>query len=264
MSQTPPQSEAADSTETQFTIRQERLATFVSNARTLVDEAKIRLEEDGLALRAVDPSNVGMVSETLSKEAFESYHAGNGEGVLGINLERVSDVLGMGSGGDLVHAELDDETRKLHWSVDSLEYTQALIDPDSIRQEPDIPELDLPAVFDLPGSELSRAVKAANMVADHIRFGFDPEEDEAVFEADGDTDSVEVVVDADRDLEVIESGEANSLFSNDYLDDLQKAYPNSGSVRVELGEEFPVKTHFEFAEGHGDCTFMLAPRIQSQ
>jgi proliferating cell nuclear antigen len=32
---------------------------------------------------------------------------------------------------------------------------------------------------------------------------------------------------------------------------------------MELGEEFPVKLHFDIAEGEGSVTFMLAPRIQS-
>jgi proliferating cell nuclear antigen len=32
---------------------------------------------------------------------------------------------------------------------------------------------------------------------------------------------------------------------------------------MELGEEFPVKLHFDIAEAQGKVTFMLAPRIQS-
>jgi proliferating cell nuclear antigen len=44
---------------------------------------------------------------------------------------------------------------------------------------------------------------------------------------------------------------------------MNKAIPSDAEVTMELGEEFPVKLHFEFAEGLGQVTYMLAPRIQS-
>jgi proliferating cell nuclear antigen len=44
---------------------------------------------------------------------------------------------------------------------------------------------------------------------------------------------------------------------------MNKAIPSDAEVRMELGEEFPVKLHFDFAEAEGTVTYMLAPRIQS-
>jgi proliferating cell nuclear antigen len=44
---------------------------------------------------------------------------------------------------------------------------------------------------------------------------------------------------------------------------MNKAIPGDAEVTIELGEEFPVKLHYGFAEGLGQVTFMLAPRIQS-
>jgi hypothetical protein len=44
---------------------------------------------------------------------------------------------------------------------------------------------------------------------------------------------------------------------------MNKAIPSDAEVTIELGEEFPVKLHYGFAEGLGHVTFMLAPRIQS-
>jgi len=45
---------------------------------------------------------------------------------------------------------------------------------------------------------------------------------------------------------------------------MNKAIPTDAEVTVELGEEFPVKMHFDIAEGSGNVTYMLAPRIQSE
>jgi proliferating cell nuclear antigen len=226
----------------------------------LVDECKIRLNEDGLAIRAVDPANVGMVDLTLDVAAFESYEADGG--VIGVNLARLEDIAGMANSGDLVHLELDEETRKLHIRIDGLSYTLALIDPDSIRQEPDIPDLDLPAEIVVEGNQLDRGIKAADMVSDHINLRVDEASETFHIEAEGDTDDVDLKL-GREDLIDLQAGPADSLFSLDYLKDMNKAIPGDAEVTVELGEEFPVKLHYEFSEGMGNVTFMLAPRIQS-
>ncbi|MFW5977943.1 MAG: DNA polymerase sliding clamp, partial [Halohasta sp.] len=197
---------------------------------------------------------------SLDAAAFESYDADGG--VIGVNLGRLQDIASMANSGDLIQLELDEETRKLHIQLDGLSYTLALIDPDSIRQEPDIPELDLPAQVVLEGSQLDRGIKAADMVSDHISLRVDEGEAAFYIEAEGDTDDVDLKL-TKEDLIDLTAGAADSLFSLDYLKDMNKAIPKATEVTVDLGEEFPVKLHYEFAEGLGHVTYMLAPRIQS-
>jgi len=241
-------------------VSAETLKTALDSVSVLVDECKIHLNEDGISIRAVDPANVGMVDLSLDAAAFESYEADGG--LIGVNLTRLEDIAGMADSGQLIELELDEETRKLHIQIDGLEYTLALIDPDSIRQEPDIPDLDLPAEVVIEGKDIDRAVKAADMVSDHIALGVDATDDQFYVQAAGDTDDVHLELD-ENDLIDLQSGDAESLFSLDYLKDMNKAIANDGEVTMELGEEFPVKLHFEIAEGNGNVTFMLAPRIQS-
>ncbi|WP_435161936.1 DNA polymerase sliding clamp [Halorubrum sp. SY-15] len=236
------------------------LQDALDSVSVLVDECKIRLNEDALSIRAVDPANVGMVDLTLEAAAFESYDADGG--VIGVNLARLEDIAGMADSGDLIHLELDEETRKLHIEIDGLSYTLALIDPESIRQEPDIPELDLPAEIVVEGAQLDRGVTAADMVSDHIRLRVAEADEAFLVEAEGDTDDVDLEL-TREDLIALTAGPADSLFSLDYLKDMNKAIPGDAEVTVELGEEFPVKLHYGFGEGLGQVTFMLAPRIQS-
>ncbi|MFB6254561.1 MAG: DNA polymerase sliding clamp [Halobacteriaceae archaeon] len=242
-------------------VSADTLKTTLDSVSVLVDECKIHLNESGIQIRAVDPANVGMVNLELSEDAFESYETDGG--LIGVNLTRLEDIAGMADTGQLIHLELDEETRKLHIQIDGLEYTLALIDPDSIRQEPDIPDLDLPAEIVLEGREIDRAVRAADMVSDHIALGVDEDDELFYVDAEGDTDDVHLELDRD-DLISLTTGNAHSLFSLDYLKDMNKAIPRNGEVTIELGEEFPVKMHFEIAEGEGNVTYMLAPRIQSE
>jgi proliferating cell nuclear antigen len=236
------------------------LRDALDSVSVLVDECKIRLNEDELVIRAVDPANVGMVDLTLEAAAFESYEADGG--VIGVNLSRLENIASMADSGDLVDMELNEETRKLHIQIDGLSYTLALIDPDSIREEPDIPDLDLSADIVPEGAQIDRGITAADMVSDYIRLRVDEADETFVIEAEGDTDDVDFVL-SREDLIDLDAGPADSLFSLDYLKDMNKAIPNDAEVRVELGDDFPVKMHYDFAEGLGHVTFMLAPRIQS-
>ena len=241
-------------------VSADTLGETLDSVSVLVDECKIHLDEDGLSIRAVDPANVGMVDLDLGAAAFESYEADGG--IIGVNLSRLEDIAGMADAGQLVQLELDEETRKLHIQIEGLEGTLALIDPDSIRQEPDLPDLDLPAEIVVEGQDIDRAVKAADMVSDHIALGVDVDDEVFYVDAEGDTDDVHLTL-TREDLISLEAGEARSLFSLDYLKDMDKAIPGDAEVRIELGEEFPVKMHFDIAEGNGQVTYMLAPRIQS-
>ncbi len=241
-------------------VRADTLQATLDSIGVLVDECKIHLTEDGLEIRAVDPANVGMVDLALATDAFESYEADGG--LIGVNLVRLQDIAGMASGDDLVHLDLDEETRKLHISIDGLEYTLALIDPESIREEPDLPDLDLSATIVIEGRDIDRAVTAADMVSDHIELGIEENDELFYVAAEGDTDDVHLELGQD-DLIDLTVGPASSLFSLDYLQDMNKAIPKGTEVTMELGEEFPVKLHFDFAEGDGTVTYMLAPRIQN-
>jgi monomeric archaeal DNA polymerase sliding clamp len=220
-------------------VSADTLTDALDSVSVLVDECKIRLNEDEFAIRAVDPANVGMVDLSLAAAAFESYEADGG--VIGVNLGRLEDIAGMANSGDLIHLELDEETRKLHIQIDGLSYTLALIDPDSIRQEPDIPDLDLSAEIVLEGSQLSRGITAADMVSDHIALRVDADDEAFYIEAEGDTDDVDLKLDSD-DLIDLTAGAADSLFSLDYLKDMNKAIPKATEVTDRAWRGVPRQT----------------------
>ncbi|WP_330630394.1 DNA polymerase sliding clamp [Halocatena halophila] len=235
------------------------LLAALDSVSVLVDECKIRLDEDGATIRAIDPASAGMVDLRLEADAFESYET-DGE-TIGVNLTRLEDIAGMANADDLINLTLEEKTRKLQIQIDGLEYTLALIDPDSIRQEPDLPDLDLPATIAIEGRDIDRAVTAADMVSDHIALGVNDAEEFFYVDAEGDTDDVHFELDRDE-LISLSAGDAHSLFSLDYLKEMNKAIPKDAEVTVDLGDEFPVNLQFEIAEGNGSVTYVLAPRIQ--
>jgi proliferating cell nuclear antigen len=257
-----PETQTDTDTEAAFTatVSKDELSELLDPVQVFVDECKIRLNDDGINIRAVDPANVGMVDAELPKEALEQYEATSD--VIGVNLERLDDIISMADNGALIDFTLDPRTRKLKVVVDGLEYTMALIDPDSIRQEPDLPDLDLAAEVVLTGKELNRGITAADMVSDHGALAVDPDDAELEISAEGDTDDAYYTLGEDK-LINISPGPAHSLFSLDYLKDVKKPIPKDAEVTLEIGDEFPVKAHYNSPDTAAQITFMVAPRIQS-
>jgi proliferating cell nuclear antigen len=239
-------------------INAESLRDAMEAVSSLVDEVKFSISEKGLELKAVDPANVAMVSLKIGSEAFEYFKATAGE--IGVDLVRLSDVLSMADRGENIQLELDEESHKLKIGVSSLSYTLSLIDPTAIRKEPRIPELDLPAHVTLPGGELRRAVKAAEKVSDHVVLGVS---DEGFYmEAKGDIDSLKLKIPS-TELLGLKPGEARSLFSLDYLEDMSKSIGKASEVTLELGIDYPLRVSYKLGSSV-EVNYLLAPRIEQE
>jgi len=232
-----------------------RLKDVLEAARAIVTEARLSLSEKGIELKAVDPANVAMVSLRIDASAFEIYQATPGE--IGVDLERLNDLLSMADRGDRVTLELLDDERKLKIGVGSLSYTLSLIDPSAIRKEPRLPELDLPAHVILPGTEFRRAIKAAELVSDHIILGVD--DDLFYMEARGDIETLRFTKQS-SELLGMKPGRARSLFSLDYLSDMSKSIGKASEMKLEIGIDYPLRISFRLNEVY--VSYLLAPRIE--
>jgi len=82
------------------TIEASLLQDVLTALGAFVDEARVHLTDEGLGIKAVDPANVGMTEIRMPTMVFEQYETPGG--LLGLDLERFSDVLGMANKGDLV------------------------------------------------------------------------------------------------------------------------------------------------------------------
>jgi len=239
------------------------LSEALAPVSTIVDEAIVSATEDGLRVRAVDPANVAMVDMELAAGACASYQADGQE--LGLDLERLESVIGMADSGDVVHLELDEDTNKLDIAIEGLDFTMALLDPDSIRQRPDIPELDLPGTFVVEGRDIGRAITAADLCSDHI--GIEAvDESLCRVEAEGDTDDVVVRFDGDDLISGQFDGDdaVSSLFSLEYLSDMAGPIGSDTPVSLLVGEEMPAKLKYSRADGDVSVLHMLAPRIKQE
>lgn len=244
-------------------IEQDHLSEWLEVIRTIADECKLDLSDDGLHTSVVDPANVAYTETALSPAAFDAYEFGDDEpAVYGLNASTFAQSIGVAAGSDTVRIQLDDHTRM---SIDAggVGFDRAGINPDTIRKRPEIPDLDYDVTIErLPAATLQRGVKAADMVSDHVDFVVDADESTAFIEAEGDTD------DASLDLMTGDAGlkaeaDADATMSLDYLKDMVKGLPSDSTVTLNLKSDFPLRIDFAPDDYAAKGSMFLAPRIES-
>jgi len=240
------------------TIDADVLKDSIESLSVLVDEARFRISPEGIAVKAVDPANVAMVTLDMAASAFDEFNANDCE--IGMDLTKISDILGVTEKTDKVVIELDEMSQKLSIHMTDLSYTVSLLDPSTIRADPRIPQLDLPVKVVLNGKDMRRAVKAAEKISDHMLFGVEGET--FYMEAEGDTDRMRLEMARDQLID-LKPEDAHSLFSLDYLTDIIKPVAKSNEVVLEFGLDFPIKISTSIANGAGKVGYLLAPRIES-
>lgn len=237
----------------------------------LAKEMKINFKPDGISYEIVDPSNVAMIGLDVPEEAFETYNVE--ETTLGVNLKSTMGALRAGRQRKSDSIILSVEGNRLKTVVQrdydgthmDLQNSVRLIDPDSIRQEPDIPNLHLPSEATIPRKLFEDVTKQIDTYSDHLSIGSDGDDlvlDGNNASGENTTAVVEDVVDNEN------SEDVKSILSLDYIkNDAVKAFKSIGAdeLTVQFGQEFPVR--FEFAtELNGvevEGSWFQAPRIQS-
>jgi proliferating cell nuclear antigen len=243
----------------------------------LADEAKVHFGPDGLSLTAVDPANVGMVDLHAPAGAFDSYELqADGELTVRLNLSGLASDLQAARTGtatdDPVSLALDATTTRIEiareYDGTALRSSEERlnIDPDSIREEPDLPELALPC-------ETTVSPRAFRAAADHVA----RRSDHADLINDGDTlvmagagaepSAAYSAATRFEDSTLDGEGEERSKFLMDYLNDMASALvaAKTDAVTVQFGDEMPTQLHFERTDADDRTlyagTFILAPRV---
>ncbi len=240
-------------------LKAEVLKEIVDVVSTLVDEAKFNVGKDSVTVKAVDPAHVAMVDLSLDRSAFDAFKADEGE--LGIDMDKMKEILRLARAGDVISLVHDEDKNRLVVTVGNTTRRMSLVDTAGMS-EPKVPSLNLPAKLSVRTDELRQAIRASESVSDHIALKASNEGFEVVSE--GDTDTVSHMVPKDM-LEELQAKDAvRSLFPLDYFSNMVKAISSAPTVTLYLGTDYPVKMEFKIAGGKGDVRYLLAPRIESE
>jgi len=231
------------------------LADVVSIISELVTEVRIRIDEKGLSIVAIDPANVALVSFKLPPTMFSQFEVG--EDVLGISLESLKAILKRCGAGSALLMQKDDNFLRLeiHDKIKRV-FNVALINIDS--EEKTVPILDFNCKVEMNSVDFTQAIEDCNVVADSCSFII--KDGKFGIEARG-LNSAKSEFSSD---EVGISGqEGKSKYSLEYLSKFVKGAKLSDRVWINFSSDYPLKLEFKTLDVL-ELLFILAPRVENE
>lgn len=226
----------------------------------LVEEGQFELKEDGLHLKAMDPSQISMVSFTMPKAAFVEYNVPE-EMKLGLDIGQLSNVLARGKKGE--KAELSVEEGRLVVKFLGEKHKRTFKVPlietgDRVQKEP---KIEFNSFAKIKAEAIRETLKDAKLISSHVRLQLTPEQFIVDVKGDGGDVKAEFDKGSPELSEIKCSGPAKATFPLQYLEDMVKASPSGSLVAVNLETDRPLKLEYE-VEG-AKVVYYLAPRIET-
>lgn len=230
------------------------LASVVTIISELVTQVKLKFNDKGLELTAIDPANVALTHLEIPKESFTEYQINND--VLGVNLDNLKSVLRRCKVGSHLTLEKEDNLLKLEIE-DKIKrnFTLALVDVDS--EDKEVPDLTFNSTVVLNSQNLVESIEDCSVVADSC--SFETKEGKFFIEAKS-LNSARSEFSTDE-AEIDSKENCRSKYSLEYLQKFMKAAKFSEKIRISFSNEYPLR--IDFANNVFLLSFILAPRVET-
>jgi len=229
------------------------LSDVIAIISELVTEVKLRFDDKGMSIIAIDPANVALVSFILPKRVFSDFKS-NDE-VLGINLDNLKAVLRRAKAGSSLTMESQEGLLKLE-IIDKVKRSFALALIDIEAEDKKMPVLEFSTQVQIEPSDLVDAIEDCLIVADSCIFIAEPEK--FIIEAIG-LNSARTEFSSDT-VRII-SGGSRAKYSLEYLQKFLKASKIADKIFINFSTDHPIK--LEFKKEDFELAFVLAPRVEN-
>lgn len=222
----------------------------------LVLEVRIKVNEQGMSILAIDPANVAMISFKLPTSSFSVLEVEKEE-ILGVSLDSLKAVLRRVKSGGVLTITKEENEIKLE-IIDKIkrEFNLALIDIES--EEKQLPNLEFASKIEMPSLDFSEAIEDCSVVADSCTFVSEP--DKFIIKAKGSLNSFKSEFSSDE-LQIV-AEEAHSKYSLEYLQKMVKATKLTDKMKINFSNDYPLK--LDFVTPFLELSFILAPRVETE
>lgn len=219
----------------------------------LVTEVRIKVNESGFNITAMDPANVSMVSFVIPKSSFSVFETD--EEVLGVNLDNLKRILKRsGTSSSLV---IEKKENVLNIQINDRikrNFNLGLIDIDS--EDKEMPSLEFSSVVEIGSSDLVDAIEDCLVVADAC--SFEIKEGKFVIEAKG-LNSARTEFSGDEAK--INAEDCKSRYSLEYLQKFLKGAKITDRINLNFANDHPLR--FDVRNDLLKLSFLLAPRVET-
>jgi proliferating cell nuclear antigen len=238
------------------------LRSVLAAVSALVEEADFNMSNDGISLKALDPSHVAMISLNWPKQSFESYECDKLTKIR-INLSNIQKLLKKAKSDESIEVTYDENSRKLMMILKG-KLTKKFIMPtlEAGEEEAPSPKLTFNAKVKILSSSLKEIIDDAQTIADNVTLEAMQEKFivNAASELSNATFEVEKGSEALLELEVKEASKAT--FNLNFLAEMVKAGASASEIAtLEFSTNMPIKLEFNLIQA--SLIYYLAPRIET-
>ena len=230
------------------------LSKIIDIISELVLEVKIKVNEFGMGVVAIDPANVAMAEFKLPKSSFSQFESGHD--VLGINLDSLKRILKRcGPGSALILEKRDNVLNIQIQDRIKRNFTISLIDIDA--EEKEMPNLEYTAQVEMNSVDLIDSIEDCSIVADACSFVIDG--GKFMIEAKG-LNSARAEFSGDEAK--INAEKCKSRYSLEYLQKFVKGGKLVDKTILKFSNDHPLR--MEFKTDYMSLNFILAPRVETE
>lgn len=251
------------------------LKRLISSISAILNNANLRIEDKQIFLSGMDESRIAMASLKAPNSFFQEYEFEPSEEedhVVGVNIEKLKDVLNRASSEDAITLGVDDKAgNKL-----KIKFFRGLPEESQFERVFSIPlpekgeELNpeglnyTTRVEFAPPENLSAIISDAAVFAEDLRIETHQENKTIRFIAESGIGSeYEYTAHLDEEEAIISyeiDENSKSIYSLEFLEDFTKVDRVSEIVQLEFSEDNPLRLTYSISGG-STVTFLLAPRV---
>ncbi len=231
----------------------------VSAIVSLVDEGSFSISKDGIALKAMDPSSISMISFFMPNKAFSKFNIEKNTSV-GLNIENLNKILSRTRDGEALVMKDADNKLSLEFigQGSRRRYKLQMIEvKKSVDKEPTI-EFD--AAVEINGEPFKDIVKDASLISSYISFKATKEQFSV--SARGDSGELEELHDADGNImrKIDTKKGAESTFNLEFLENMVRSCPTGNNINISLKSSEPLRMKYNI--GDSEIVYFLAPYME--
>jgi len=229
------------------------LSKVIEILSDLVSEVRIKVNDFGLSINAIDPANVTMVSFKMPKSVFSEFESG--KEVLGVNLENLKRILRRcGPGSSLI---IERKENMLNLQVQDKikrDFNLGLIEIDT--EDKEMPNLEFSSMVELDSLDLVSVIEDCAVVDDACAFII--KDGKFIIEAKN-INSARIEFTGDE--ATIDAENCKARYSLEYLQKFMKAAKLCEKTMIKFANDHPMKMDFKTPQV--ELSFILAPRVET-
>jgi proliferating cell nuclear antigen len=230
------------------------LSKVIEILSDLVIEVRIKVNEFGLSITAIDPANVAMIGFKMPKSVFSQFESG--KEVLGVNLENLKKILRRcGTGSSLIIEKKENMLNLQIQDKIKRDFNLGLIEIET--EDKEMPNLEFSSKVELTSSDFVSAVEDCAVVDDACSFII--KDEKFIIEAKN-INSVKIEFSTDE--AEIQAENCKARYSLEYLQKFMKAAKICDKTAIKFANDHPMKMDFRTPDL--ELSFILAPRVETE